>query len=200
LLNTILGSLSSGVAASTSSYESIASATGTGSSGTITFSSIPSGYASLQIRMMAKSSYTGGTGPANWQAIIRPNGDSSAANYTFHQLKGNGTSATAAGAGSGSYDGVYVTSAANSNYSGYEDIYGVAIIDIHDYASTTKYKTVRALSGNNNNLTTTGSQSVTLNSGVWLNTAAITSLTLFEGSSYNWLTGSVFSLYGIKGA
>jgi hypothetical protein len=199
LLNTILGSLSSGVAASTSSYESIASATGTGSSGTITFNSIPSTYKHLQIRMMAKSSYTGGTGPANWQAIVRFNGDSSASNYTFHQLKGNGTSATAAGSGSGSYDGVYVTSAANSDYSGYSDIYGVAIIDIHNYTSTTQNKTVRALSGNNNNLTTTGSQSVTLNSGVWLNTAAIISLTLFEGSSYNWLTGSVFSLYGIKG-
>ena len=199
MLNTILGAFSSGVAASTSSYESIASATGTGSSGTITFNSIPQTYTHLQIRMMAKSSYTGGTGPANWQAIIRPNADSSSANYTFHQLKGNGTSATAAGSGSGAYDGVYVTSAANSNYSGYSDIYGVAIIDIHNYTSTTQNKTVRALSGNNNNLSTTGSQSVTLNSGVWLNTAAITSLTIFEGSIYNWLTGSTFALYGIKG-
>ena len=34
-----------------SSYESIASATGTGSSGTITFSSIPSTYQSLQLRV-----------------------------------------------------------------------------------------------------------------------------------------------------
>jgi hypothetical protein len=172
---------------------------GTGSSGTITFSSIPQTYKHLQIRVMAKSSYTGGTGPAPWQVIVRPNADSSSANYTFHQLRGNGTAASASGAGSGSYDGVYVTAAGTSNYSGYSDIYGVGIIDIHNYTSSTQNKTIRAISGVNNNLTTTGSQSISLNSGVWLNTAAITSITLFEGSSYNWLTGSTFALYGMVG-
>jgi hypothetical protein len=194
-----LGIMDGAGGAAGGSFESIATAVGTGSSGTITFSSIPSTYKHLQIRMMAKSSYTGGTGPAPWQAIVRPNGDSSAANYTFHRLRGNGSAASASGSGSGSYDGVYVTSAANSDYSGYSDIYGVAIIDIHNYTSTTQNKTVRAFSGVNNNLTTIGSQAVTLTSGLWLNTAAITSLTIFEGSSYNWLSGSVFSLYGIKG-
>jgi hypothetical protein len=180
-------------------YESIATAVGTGSSGTVTFSSIPSTYKHLQIRMMAKSSYTGGSEPLYWQAVVRPNGDSSSSNYTFHQLRGNGSAASAAGSGSGAYDGVYVVAAANSNYSGYSDIYGVAIIDIEDYASTTKNKTVRAISGVNNNLSTTGSGAVILNSSVWLNTSAITSLTIFEGGAYNWLSGSVFSLYGIKG-
>jgi len=39
------------------SYESIASASGTGSSGTITFSSIPSTYTHLQIRGIGRNSY-----------------------------------------------------------------------------------------------------------------------------------------------
>jgi hypothetical protein len=198
----ILGIMASSISGSkiaTGAFESIATATGTGSSGTITFSSIPSTYKHLQIRMMAKSSYAGGSNPLVWQAVIRPNADSAAANYTFHQLLGNGTSVVPDGAPSSAYNGVYVVSAANSNYSGYSNIYGVAIIDIHDYASTTKYKTVRALSGVNNNLTLASSQTISINSSVWLNTSAITSLTIFEGSSYNWLTGSTFALYGIKG-
>lgn len=177
----------------------IARAAGTGSSGTITFTGIPQTYKSLQIRIMAKSSYTGGSAPLAWQAVVRPNADASASNYTFHQLQGNGAAASAAGAASGSYDGVYVTSAANSNYTGYSNVYGVGIVDIQDYASTTKNKTVRAFSGVDNNLANNSSGNVTLNSSVWLSTSAITSLTIFEGSTYNWLTGSTFALYGMVG-
>ena len=63
-----------------SSYESIASATGTGSSKTITFSSIPSTYASLQIRINGFTSSSD-----NWN--IRINGDSGT-NYTTHYIVG----------------------------------------------------------------------------------------------------------------
>ena len=95
LLNSVFGTLSSGVAASTSSYESIASATGSGST-VITFSSIPSTYSHLQLRCIYKT--TGTT--ANWvYATITLNNDATN-NYTEHVLSGDGTSVTSTGTAS----------------------------------------------------------------------------------------------------
>jgi hypothetical protein len=67
------------------------------------------------------------------------------------------------------------------------------IIDIHDYASTTKNKTTRMFGGIDKN----GSGEVSLFSGLWRNTSAITSINIYM-SSGNWTTDSTFSLYGIK--
>ena len=75
---------------------------------------------------------------------------------------------------------------------------GVSIIDIHDYASTTKAKTVRSIGGFDDNATI-GISRMQLSSGLWTQTTAISSLVFtFGGDALN--AGSVFSLYGIKGA
>ncbi len=97
--STILGIIASsgGAAASTSSYESIASATGTGSSGVITFSSIPATYKHLQIRGIAKDTYAG---TFELPTRVRFNSDTGN-NYTQHNLQGNGASATAQGEATG---------------------------------------------------------------------------------------------------
>ena len=51
LLNTIIGSFSTGVAPSTTSYESIATVTvGSGGAANVEFTSIPADYTHLQIR------------------------------------------------------------------------------------------------------------------------------------------------------
>jgi hypothetical protein len=71
----------------------------------------------------------------------------------------------------------------------------VAIIDIHDYASTTRNKTVRSFEGSDNN----GTGDVTLVSGLWLNTAAVTSATVSVLGGINYAAGTTISLYGIKG-
>jgi hypothetical protein len=71
--------------------------------------------------------------------------------------------------------------------------YGVIVIDILDYTNTNKYTTVRTLGGYDNN----GSGAVALFSGLWLNTAAITSIqtgAFFAGDD----TNSQLALYGIK--
>jgi hypothetical protein len=74
-------------------------------------------------------------------------------------------------------------------------IFGVAVCDILDYTNTNKYKTVRSLSGHDQN----GSGYVTLMSGSWRNTAAITSITILRDSGGANLTQySQFALYGIK--
>jgi len=87
----ILGILaSSRPAAAAGDYESIATASGTGSNDEITFSSIPSTYKHLQIRGLANASGT------NALMAVRLNGNTSG--YARHYLLGNGTAASASAA------------------------------------------------------------------------------------------------------
>jgi hypothetical protein len=165
-------------------YESIATINGTGSSGSITFSSIPSTYKHLQIRGIARSTEAV---TSNLQ-YMQINGDS-AVNYSSHQLIGNGTAASAV-----AYTAVgwmYGTEIpANSALA---NTYNNFVIDILDYADTNKYKTIRTLGGMDLN----GSGSIRLTSGSWRNTAAVTSFRIFLGAG-NFPTASSFALYGIK--
>lgn len=185
LLNTILGSLSSGVAASTSSFESIASATPT--SGTsVTFSSISSTYKHLQLRII------GFAATASDSALqLRMNNDSTA-NYVRHRLKGNGTAASADGTTAETYISLGDSTLGITTTNPY-----VYIIDLIDYASSTKNKTARILSGSDRN----GSGVINLNSGLWLSTSAINRLDVaVVAAGDNFATGTTISLYGIKGA
>jgi hypothetical protein len=191
LLNTILGSLSSGVAASTSSYESIASATGTGSSATITFDSIPSGYVSLQIRGRIQYS------DANYAGLnlgIRFNNNSSSI-YNMHYLFGDGSSRYAQG---------YINETAIFSPvgagTGLTNNVGTVILDLLDYTSTTKNKTLRVFGGADTNFTSSNPGYIVLSSGLWVNTAAVTRIDLTTASNGNFTTNTTFALYGIKGA
>jgi hypothetical protein len=68
------------------------------------------------------------------------------------------------------------------------------VIDILDPYSTTKNTTVRAISG------VVGNENrIRIGSGLWVNTASLTSVTMFSTSGINLVSGSRFSLYGIKG-
>ena len=193
MLNSLVGIIaSSGGAAGGGAYESIASATGTGSSDTVTFSSIPSSYVSLQVRGIFRGQTDVGIG----NAAIRLNGDTTNANYASHHLGGDGGSAYTYGSASGP---VYL-----ANCFPYADqtsgTHGVFIIDLHDYASTTRFKTIRQFSGVDNNNSPAGAPgSVILGSGLWENTNAVTSLSI-TGLGINFTTTSSFALYGIKGA
>jgi len=75
------------------------------------------------------------------------------------------------------------------------DIMGTSIIDVHDYASTTKNKTVRTMTGFDSN----GAGQITLVSSLWMSTAAITSMSIISSVGSNFTTNSTFALYGIKG-
>ena len=175
------------------SFESIATANGTGSSATITFSSIPSTYSHLQFRILDKYSYTSAANAMDFKIYF--NGVNSGTGYAYHQLIGNGTTVTASGSASQSEIGV--NSVIPSSHTSYANMYGAGIIDIHDYASTTKNKTLRAVNAYDVN----GAGSVILSSGLWANTSAITSVSFLLGNaSYFWTTGTTIALYGIKGA
>ena len=192
MLNSFVSVLDSGGAGGGGSYESIATATGTGSSGTITFSSIPSTYTSLQIRILSKTIRTASSGTND--GFLQLNGDTGS-NYSYHYLIGDGSSASAAGGAS--QTSMRIARIDQSSFTGLTNMMAVGIIDIHDYASTTKAKTVRYLSGNNTN--GTGDGQVNLGSGGWFSTSAVNQVSIFvSGTSFT--TSTVISLYGIKGA
>jgi len=179
------------VAASTNSYESISTVTvGSGGSSSISFSSIPSTYKHLQIRAMAKMSSTAASGDDGW--IVQCNGDTGT-NYAWHMLYGAGSSANAFTPGA-SQSRMYPYGLA---FSGSGNIgWGVMVADALDYANTSKYKTFRYLSGYDSN---TLSGDVVFASGMWMNTAAITSISIASPFG-NFVEYSSFALYGIKGA
>lgn len=171
-----------------SSYESIASTTLTSTAGWVNLNSIPSTYTSLQVRIIGRSQQ--GTARASTVSMLC-NSDQTTS-YSSHYLIGDGSAVSASGASSNNRADIgYVPT------SGYaSNIFGVLIIDIHNYASTTQYKTIRAFSGFNTN----GAGTVGLNSGLWQKTNAITQLSFSnENNGFDWSIGTTFSLYGIKG-
>lgn len=165
-------------------YDSIATTTASGSSAVLSFTSIPSTYTHLQIRLSGGT--TAGLAPA-----MTFNGDTGA-NYTWHRLSGNGTAASAGSSAPRNN----ISIAPNAGLLAVtSEIFSPAIVDILDYTSTTKNKTVRAIAGWDGN----GSGYLDFSSGLWFATpAAITSITLTMAA--NWIAGSTAALYGIKGA
>jgi hypothetical protein len=169
-------------------YDSIATVTvGAGGSSSISFSSIPSTYKHLQIRAIVRTNRTS-TGDG---IDLRFNGDSST-NYSLHELYGSGASAGSYGAGSQSSASFYAIAGGNAN----ANVFGVSIIDILDYASTTKNKTLRNLNGFENNDT---NGQMTMNSAAWFSTSPINTITISPDNGPNFVTYSSFALYGIKG-
>ena len=178
-----------------SSYESIATVTLGSTSSTISFSSIPSSYKHLQLRGIARTN----TGTSLQDVRIRFNSDS-ASNYSFHKIYGDGTGAYAAASTTqtAGFAGLAVDGSVGSN----AYFISGSIIDILDYTSTVKAKTVRVLSGNDSN-TNTGVGYLQYGSTAWYkNTSSVyesvTDITLsLSGNSY--AQYSSFALYGIRG-
>jgi hypothetical protein len=191
MLNNLTALLDSGAAPVVGDYESISSTNGSGSSATITLSSIPSTYKHLQLRMIVKGTSTLG-GYAN-TCRLNFNSDTTATNYYNHYLLGDGSSASAGA--SNSFTGYPFVSAGSATSA--NGAYSVHIIDILDYANTNKYKTVRALTG----VDTSGNGGMVFGSMLWKDTTAINSLTFSNTDTVyfgNFTTASSFALYGVK--
>ena len=159
---------------SLSNYESIQTITvGAGGTANVEFTSIPSTYKHLQVRVSVSD---GGS-------LVQLNSDTGT-NYKRHYLYADGT-AGYAGSG-GATNGLSFLSFGNSSS------FAANIIDILDYTNTNKYKTLRNLSG----VDYSGSGELFIVSGLWLSTSVITSIK-FSGNTIG--QGSTFALYGIKG-
>ena len=165
-------------------YDSIATVNvGVGGTSSITFSSIPQGYTHLQIR-----AFTGTATYWSNAGYVHFNGDSTTSNYNEHVLYGSGASA-------GSYytspnQGLFYLGKSTSGFD-------AAVVDILDYTSISKYKVSRSLFGYDVNGAT---GYIGLASGLWRNTAAVSSITITAGGAGDFAQYSQFALYGIKGA
>ena len=189
---TIYGSMLAGNTAFVdTAFESIATISLSSSSpASVEFTNIPQTFTHLQVRMFLR--YTTTSPNAYDPTRFRFNGDSGS-NYTYHYLTGNGSSANV-GAGSSQTNGwtsIYP-------YAGDTSTFGAGIMDILDYTNTNKYKTVKTLSGSDAN----GSGEFFIDSSVWMNTSAVTSIRFYDASISNsaFRQYSHFALYGIKAA
>jgi hypothetical protein len=153
---------------------------GAGGAAAVTFSNIPNTYKHLQVRGIA--TFASGTNAI----ILQANGDTGS-NYAWHQMYGTGSSAGSNGATS--------TATANISVASVSGTVGVFVTDILDYANTTKYKTYKSLTGYDNN----GSGVIAMRSVLWMNTGAVTSLSLKFDTGVNFAQNTRFSLYGIRG-
>jgi hypothetical protein len=169
-------------------YDSIATVTvGSGGSSSISFTSIPSTYTHLQLRINGRDN----RGVYRDFFAINFNGDTGN-NYAGHSLGGNGSSASAGGYSTfNEIQCGWVAGASANNANGF----GVSVTDILDYTNTNKNTTVRGLGGYDDN----GQGDIQLFSGLWMNTAAITQISVTPGSGTSFSEYSSFALYGIKG-
>ena len=180
------GILAASGAGAAAAYEHIQSYVLTGNQATVTFSSIDQTYKHLQIRYVARTD----RGSDNDTLYLRLNNN--ATGYRAHFLMGDGSSVTSGDRGSGltrvDIQGAFTGSTSvTANF-------GAGIIDILDYASSSKNTTVRFLGGIHNS----GNKYISLASGLWNNTAAVNEI-LLDKVATNFVSGSRFSLYGIKG-
>lgn len=187
MLNVITGQLGIGTPPiPPTAYDSIATVSvGLLGQTSIDFTSIPSTYKHLQIRLIARSNHVGQDG-----FKIQLNG-TTASNYSYHYFGGNGSVTYAGAASSTSFmQGTSFTGAdAGAN------IFGAGVIDILDYTDTNKNKTVRSIGGFDSN----GAGVSEMWSGGYYLTPAVTSIKLFSFNAATFVQHSSFGLYGIKG-
>ena len=156
--------------------------TGTGTL-TITGLGAYSDYQHLQIRMLAESDFTNNLYNVN----VRFNNDTStiySGNYMYAQ-SGN----TWGGSAFVSSNDFSIRQILSPKFNSYA---GASIFEIYDFASTTKAKTLKALSG-----AATYQNKITWQSGLYNSTNAITSIT-FISQSGNFLSNTRFAIYGWK--
>ena len=169
-------------------FESIATVT-VATPATISFTSIPQTYQHLQLRVIYRNGST-----QNARARLALNGDTTNSSYRSHLLIGDGSSA-----GSGSEAGVngnagWVGMAAHTSSNLAANLYCAAVIDIIDYASTSKNKTVRLIDGVDGN----GAGAIGLASILYLSTSAISSVRFSMDGGGDLGAGTTAALYGIR--
>jgi hypothetical protein len=158
-------------------YEAIATQTVGSGVTTVTFSSISSSYTDLFI--VVNASLTAPDSNLNY----RFNGDTGN-NYSYTSLSGSGSAASSTRASNNSFGRF-------DNFGYLDTTMSTHIIQVMNYANTTTNKTTLSRGNNAANGT---SAAVNL----WRSTVAVNSISLISGVTF--VSGSTFSLYGIKAA
>ena len=186
------GWLASSAGGEDGAYDLISTSFGDGSSTEIVLytSGLSATYRHLQIRIVSRML---GTSYTYDDLGVRLNGVSAVSSYYSHVLEGTGaTVASSTNPATTSRIAVGRVPTASEDVG----IFSTHIIDILDFGSTTKNKTVRTLAG----LTSpTSSRAVGVYSGLNLTTAAITSIAISGANGTTFSSLTRFSVYGIKG-
>jgi hypothetical protein len=166
-------------------FELISSYTASGSVASIGFSSIPSTYTDLCIKLSLRSSNTTGT-----YDPVKININSNGTNMLVRDIYG--TSSSAGSEAPGSPDNVIISYTSNANNTA--NTFGNLEIYIPNYANASYTKSMSADGISETN----GSGSIlVLTSGLWNSTSAINEITVFPYSG-NFVQYSTAYLYGIK--
>tara|TARA_R110000764_G_scaffold134713_1_gene222836 strand:- start:5 stop:565 length:561 start_codon:yes stop_codon:yes gene_type:complete len=175
----------SGGGGGASSFELLETTTLSTDTASVTFSSLGaySDYKHLQVRIVSRASASTYLG-----IETRLNGDTGA-NYAQHLLYGNGSSVNSEAYSSQTYGAPAQTIGEGES----TVAWGAAVIDFLDFSSPSKTTTMRGLSG----FATGTNPRVLLNSSLWNNTAAVTSIAFSLGTK-DFVAGSRLSLMGIK--
>jgi hypothetical protein len=160
-----------------STYTPIATTTLTGSSNTLTFSSIAGTYTDLVIASSASM-------PSSDDAFLVQFNSDTGSNYSTTFVYANGTT---------TYSGRITSSTSTVQGRAGNATFGTSYIQFQNYSNTTTYKTVLSRGGSASGL-------VVAYVGLWRSTAAITSIKLTSESGNNFSNGSTFTLYGIAAA
>lgn len=162
-----------------SAYQAIASTTLSTATTTVTFSSIPSTFEHLQLRLSVQCDNN-----VPRSLAMRFNNDTGA-NYYYRGVGWSGTTVYASSSAAGTTLDFVTLDRTNTAF-------GIAILTIPDYANTTKYKNVNGIAGVDNS----NKGSVQVSSGQWMSTVAINRIDLFLNSNQLDI-GSVIALYGM---
>lgn len=179
--------LAGNAAFSPSSFDLLESQVLASDSASITFTGLDSytDYKNLQVRAVCRNNTTS----SGW-VVMRANADSGA-NYAHNYLYADGASVL-------NYGNTGVTFLRVGHVipsDGIANNFAPFVLDIYDYSNTNKYMTTRSFEGLHDG--TGASNVLTLSAGVWLNTAAVTSLT-FTPPAGDFTTGTRISVYGAK--
>jgi len=164
-------------------YDVISTTTVGSSSQTVTLSSIPQTYTDLVVVINAFSSvqsdlyvYFNSDNTANYSRTLMWGDGSTAGQSTITRADGYASMVL-------TYYGAVTTTQGQS----------VQTLNVMNYANTTTYKTALARCNSTSN-------GVDASVGLWVSTAAISSMTFDLASTRTFSAGSTFTLYGIKAA
>ena len=183
-----MGLLGASAPAAAGAFDLLETTTLASSASSVTFSGLDaySDYKHLQIRVTARTDRS-----LEADGILMRLNSDSGSNYAHHRLAGNGTSVSVGAGSSQTSIKDQFQLAGNTASSG---IFGAGVFDILDFSSSTKNTTTRSLGGSH----TVTYNAIMLSSGLWVNTDAVTSILLQPTTGPNFITGSRFSLYGVK--
>jgi hypothetical protein len=157
----------------TNTYTALATVAASGSTGTISFTSIPATYTDLIIVLNGALSTGNNT-------RMRFNNDTGS-NYSMTVLAGDGSSAS-------SYRDSSQTSFSYPGY--YDTAMGMNVIQVMNYSNTTTYKTFIQ----RNSKASNQAQAAV---GLWRSTFAINQIDIYSASGATWTTATTATIYGI---